>query len=508
MMAPAAPAPGTVYLVGAGPGDPGLLTLRAVECLARADVVLYDYLVNPATLEHVPPGAERIPLGRPGTGRQLTPGEITDRMIAEALRGRTVTRLKGGDPSVFGRGADETAALRAAGLPFEIVPGITAGLAAAAYCEIPVTQQDDASALALIAGRERNDKTESRLDYGALAAFPGTLVFYMGVGRARDWSGALMERGRSPDTPVAIVRWVSRADQTFVRCTLGTVGDVIEEEGIRPPALCIVGEVVDRAPATTWFSSRPLFGTRVLVPGSPISSEKLRARLAALGAEVILSPAIRITDPDDWAPVDAAIESLTGYDWVVFSSPNGVDRFLGRLFGRGADARRLGNAKIAAIGSETAERLERWSLRSDLVPEEFVAESLTRALVSDARERRFLVVRASRGRNVLADALAATGAAVEAVVAYSSTDVETPDPDVRAALDAGSIDWVTITSGSTARSLVRLYGDSLKGTRFASIGPIASGALRELGREPAVEAAPHTTAALVEAVLRARHADD
>jgi uroporphyrinogen III methyltransferase/synthase len=508
MSAPPPPKPGTVYLVGAGPGNPDLLTLRAVQCLAAADIVLYDYLVNPAVLDHVAAGVERVALGRPGTGRALTPDEITDRMITEALRGRTVTRLKGGDPSVFGRGADETAALRAAGIPFEIVPGITAGLAAAAYCEVPLTQQDDASALALVAGRERNDKTESHLDYGALAAFPGTLVFYMGVGRAPEWSAALIEHGRDPETPVAIVRWVSRADQTTVRCTLGSIAEVIEDHGIRPPALCIVGAVVERAPVTSWFSSRPLFGIRVLVPGSPLSSEKLHARLSALGAEVILAPTIRIAEPPDWTPVDAAIDALASYDWLVFSSPNGVDRFLGRLYERGGDARRLGNARLAAIGTGTAERLERWSLRADLVPEEFIAESLARSLVADARDRTFLVVRASRGRNVLADALTQAGGVVDPVVAYTSEDVDERDADVRAALEAGAIDWVTITSGSTARSLVRLYGDSLKETRFASIGPIASAALRELGFEPTVEAAPHTTAALVEAMLRAGNADD
>jgi len=265
---------------------------------------------------------------------------------------------------------------------------------------------------------------------------------------------------------------------------------------------------VERAPDVSWFAARPLFGTRVLVPGSPVPSEKLRARLSALGAEVILSPAIRIADPPDWTPVDTALDSLATRDWLVFSSPNGVDRFLGRLFERGGDARRLGAAKIAAIGSETAERLGRFALRADLVPEEFVAESLARALVADARAKRFLVVRGSRGRNVLADALVEAGAIVDPVVAYTSGDVEEADPDIAAALESGRIDWVTITSGGTARSLVRLYGDALKETRFASIGPIASGALRELGHEPAVEAAPHTTAALVEAMLRARHADD
>jgi uroporphyrinogen III methyltransferase/synthase len=366
-----------------------------------------------------------------------------------------------------------------------------------------VTQQDDASAVALIAGHERNDKSESHVDLAALASFPGTLIFYMGVGRSREWSEALIANGRAADTPVAIVRWVSRAAQETVRCTIGSVTDVIEQRGIRPPALCIVGDVVERAPDVTWFSSRPLSGARVLVPGSPVSSGKLRAQLSELGAEVMLAPAIRIADPPDWAPVDAALDTLGAYDWVVFSSPNGVDRFLRRLLDRGADLRRLAGARLAAIGSETAERLSRFCLRADLVPAEFVAEALARDLLTEAQGRSFLLVRASRGRDVLAAQLLQAGATVEQVVAYSATDIEEPDPDVAEALASGLIDWVTITSGGTARSLARLYGDALREARFASIGPIASAALRALGYEPAVEAAPHTTSALVEAILRA-----
>lgn len=246
--------PATVYLVGAGPGDPGLLTLRAVECLGMADVVLYDYLVNPRVLDHAAPSAELVSLGRPHAGRTFTPREITDRMTGEALAGRTVVRLKGGDPSVFARGADETRALREAGVPFEIVPGITAGLAVGAYCEIPLTEQHDASAVALVTGRERNAKTESCLDYEGLACFPGTLVFYMGVGRAGTWSHKLMDHGKPPSTPVAIVEWVSCGDHRQVRCTLETVVETVATEGIRPPAVFVVGEVVDRAPATSWFS--------------------------------------------------------------------------------------------------------------------------------------------------------------------------------------------------------------------------------------------------------------
>lgn len=492
----------TVYLVGAGPGDPGLLTVRAVECLRRADVVLYDYLVNPGALEHVASGAELVPLGGPDRGRVLSPDQITDRMIEEAQRGRTVVRLKGGDPSVFGRGSDETAALREAGVPFEIVPGITTGLAVAAYCEIPITHQEDASAVALVTGRERDAKTESHVDYAALASFPGTLVFYMGVGRAGEWVDALMAHGRAADTPVAIVRWCTRAAQEMVRCTLGTVPDEIERRALKPPAVIIVGDVVNRAPQVSWFQDRPLFGRRVLVPGSPATSEKLRRHLSELGAEIVLQPAIRITDPPDWTPVDAALDRLEVFDWVVFSSVNGVDYMMRRLRERGEDARQLSGVRFAAMGPGTADRLADYHLRADLVPEEFVAESLAHALVEEAAGGTVLLVRASRGREVLAPALEQAGATVEQVVAYGSVDVEHPDPDVTDALNAGRIHWITITSGSTARALHLLYGPALGRARIASIGPIASATLRELDLAPDVEASPHSVVGLVEGISR------
>jgi len=493
----------TVYLVGAGPGDPGLITLRGVECLARADVVLYDYLVNPAILEHAPAAAELIPLGRRISGRRMTPEDITARMIAEARRGRTVVRLKGGDPSVFGRGADEEQALREADIPFEIVPGITTGLAVAAYCEIPITQQDDASAVALVTGRERDAKVVSRLDFGALASFPGTLLLYMGVTRAEEWSGALMEHGKPADTPVAIVRWCTRAEQRQVRCTLGTAARVIAEQDIRPPAVIVIGEVVARAPAVPWFEARPLFGVRVLVPGSPATSELLRARLTRLGADAVIEPAIRITDPPDWAPVDTALDGLGRYEWLVFSNAMGVDCFVGRLLERGGDVRRLGALRICAIGAGTADRLTRYHVTADLVPEGFGAESLARALLASPGGTRVLLVRSGRGGDALIAALEAAGATVTPVAAYQSRDVEEPDPDVAAALEAGEIGWIAITSSSVARSLVKLYGDRLRGARFASIGPLASATLRGLGFAPAVEADPQTTAGLVEAILAA-----
>ena len=500
-------APASVYLVGAGPGDPGLLTLRAVECLGQADLVLYDYLVNPAALQHASASAELVCLGHHSTGRALSPDEIVAKMLDEARAGRTVVRLKGGDSSVFGRGADEIEPLREAGIPYEIVPGITAGLAAAAYCEIPITHHDDASAVALIAGQERHTKTESCLDYGVLAGFPGTLVFYMGVRKAAQWSRALIEHGKPPETPVAIVRWCTRSQQRMIRCTLETVAEVVDRQGLRPPSLFVVGKVVDRAPQLSWFAARPLLGTRVLAAGSPGTSEKLRDRLGRLGADVSIQPAIRITDPPDWAPVDAALDGLDRYDWLVFSSATGVDYLFRRLFDRGGDLRRLGGVKLAAVGSATAERLTRYHLQADLVPEQFHAESLAGALADEAEGRRFLLARASRGRQVLGDELQRAGARVDQIVVYGNVDVEVPDPDVATALASDQVDWITVTSSATARSLVRLYGDQLRHARLASISPLTSAALRDLGCEPAAEASPHTTAGLVDAILRAGQPD-
>jgi uroporphyrinogen III methyltransferase/synthase len=498
--------PGTVYLVGAGPGEPGWITVRGAECLRRADVILYDYLANPATLQYASSSAEVVCLGHPAVGRAFSPDEIVARMLAEARRGRTVVRLKGGDPSVFGRGADEIGALREAGVSFEIVPGITAALAAAAACEIPITHHQDASAVALIAGHERGDKGTINLDYSALANFPGTLIFYMGVTRVGEWSHALMEYGKPPETPMAIVAACTRAQQRVVRCTLGTVTEVVGRQGLRPPVVFIVGKVVDRAPPVSWFAARPLFGVSILVAGSPGVSAKLRDQLSELGADVIARPSIAVTDPPDWAPVDAALDRLEQYDWLVFSSGTGVDYLLRRLYERGGDARRLGRVKLAAIGSGTADRLARYHLRADCVPAQFVAESLAQALINEAAGRRFLVARASRGRQVLADALREAGADVDEVVVYSSVDLKDPDPDVASALSAGQINWIVVTSSSTVQSLARLYGDALRGARFASIGPLTSLALRGLGYEPAVEASPHTSAGLVEAILRAERA--
>jgi uroporphyrinogen III methyltransferase/synthase len=487
-----------VYLVGAGPGNLGLITLRAVECLRQADVVLYDYLANPAALEHARRDAELVCLGHHRTGRTLAPGEITALMLAEARQGKTVVRLKGGDPLIFGRSGDEAQALRDAGIPFEIVPGITAGLAAAAFCEIPVTHHEDAAAVALVTARERENRAKSKLDQRALAEFPGTLVVYMGVQKAAEWCRQLIDHGKPADTPVAIVRWCSWARQQTVRCTLETVAEVVGREGIRPPAVFVVGAVVDRSPQLSWFAQRPLFNTRVLVAGSPSAAQRLRDRLAALGADVITQPAVRVAAPKDWTPIDAALDRIDAYDGLVFTSANGVDYLVQRLLDRGGDVRRLGRVKLVAAGAGTAQQLTRYHLRADLAPGQ---------LVDDAARGRFLLAGAGRGRSELAETLRDAGARVDRVAVYESLDVEEPDPDVAAELAAGEIDWIALTSAVTAESLVRLYGDAVKQARLASISPMTTRALRDLGHEPAVEASPHTTPGLVDAILHATGAD-
>jgi uroporphyrinogen III methyltransferase/synthase len=514
-------ASGKVYLVGAGPGDPGLVTLRAVELLRRADVVLYDYLVNPTVLAHCRPGAELISLGKHGSGRVMSQGEINGLLIDLARSGSVVVRLKSGDPMVFAHAAEELDCLQQNGTPFEVVPGVTAALAAASYAGIPVTHRDSASAVAFVTGQEDADKTDSSLDFAALARFPGTLVFYMGVTTAEHWSQALIAAGKPPSTPVAILRHVSRPDQKRADTTLGEVGRVVREQKLRPPIVFIVGEVAAHGPAWSWFDKRPLFGQRVLVTRPAHQAADLAAPLAELGADVLLQPAILIRPPQirdrieptslplhlraaDWATVDRSLELLDRFDWLVFSSSNGVRFLLERLSAIGRDLRLLGQLKIAVIGPGTADELSRFHLRADLVPDEYRAETLADALKSAAAGKRFLLIRASRGREVLAEELIKAGGIVEQIVVYDSVDVESPQPEIAAQMAAGKIDWTTVTSSAIARSLVRMFGDSLHKTKLASISPITSATLRELGFQPGAEAAEYTMPGVVAAITAAR----
>ncbi|HZZ73235.1 MAG TPA: uroporphyrinogen-III C-methyltransferase [Pirellulales bacterium] len=491
---------GRVFLVGAGPGDPGLLTLRAAECLRTADLILYDYLVNPRILAQAAASAEQVCLGRHGHGRILSQAEINARMIAAANQGQQVVRLKSGDPLIFGRAGEELAALAAANIRVEIVPGITAAVAAGAYAGIPLTHRDLASAVALITGQESSDKDTAAIDFAALAKFPGTLVFYMGVTTAQHWAAALIAAGKSGDTPAVVLRRCSWADQTLFHSTLQEVAAEMAARHVRPPVLVIVGEVARQAPVCSWFVERPLFGQKILVTRAADQARSLIERLEMLGAECLIQPVIEIGPPADWRPVDAALERLDEFAWIVFSSANGVQSLLSRLFSQGRDARDLRGAQLAAIGPATATELAKFHLRADLQPAEFRAEALAAALQERVSGKKCLLIRASRGREVLREHLQAAGATIEQVVVYSSTDVLASAPEILSALENEEIGWITVTSSAIARSLVAMFGERLRKTKLASISPITSATLREFHHEPAVEATEYTMEGLITAI--------
>ena len=478
---------GTVYLIGAGPGDCGLLTLRAVELIGRADVVLHDRLIPVEALSYAAPHAEIVDVGKIGGGEQV-PQETTTRLLVEhALAGRSVARVKGGDPFVFGRGGEEALACREHGIPFEVVPGVTAGIAAAAYAGVPVTQRGMASAVAFVTGHEDPEKPETQIDWPALAAFPGTLVFYMGVRRLERIAAQLMAGGRRPDEPVALVERGTLPGQRDVGGTLATIAQVAADAGIRAPAITIVGDVADLRAELGWLSAaRPLSGVSVAVTRARAQASELATRLRSLGAHVVEAPAIRIE------PLEVRIPDLSGYSLVCVTSPNGAEQLLDRV----RDARTLAGPVIAAIGPGTARALRERGIEPDVVPERAIAESLVEAL-RDVPVERALIARAQDARDVLPDALRERGAQVDLLALYRTLAEPLADADRAAALDA---DYATFTSASSVRFFHEAAG-TLDGPRLVSIGPLTSAALRELGHEPDVEAPEHTPDGLVAALL-------
>ncbi len=482
----------TVYLVGAGPGDPGLMTARALELIAAADVIVYDRLIPSTALDGARADAELIYAGKEGGGPSMSQGEIDRMLLDHAGAGRSVVRLKGGDPFVFGRGGEEAEALRDAGIEFEIVPGVTAGVAAPAYAGIPVTHRDAASAVAFVTGHENPDKPESALDYDALAAFPGTLVVYMGVRQL----GAIAERlragGRDGAQPAAIIQRGTLAGQRVVTATLSTLAEQAAAAGIKAPAVAVFGEVAALRDRLQWLERRPLAGVSVAVTRARAQASGLASRLQGLGAAVIEAPAIRIS------PLSVELPDLSRYDLVCLTSPNGVRLLLARMAERGVDARALAGARIAAIGPGTARALSERGLIADVVPERFVAEGLIEAL-ADVPVSRALVARASEARDVLPDALRERGAEVDVVALYETVAETLSDAELSALAAA---DYVTFTSSSTVRFLFEaIAGRQELGARTVSIGPVTSTALRERGFEPDVEAARHDIDGVIEALV-------
>lgn len=482
-----------VMLVGAGPGDPGLVTVRGMEAIRRAEVILYDNLAAPRLLEHAREGCEKIYVGKKRAEHALTQEEINALLVERARAGKRVVRLKGGDPFLFGRGGEEAEALAAAGVPFEVVPGVSSAMGAAAYAGIPLTHREHTSAVTFVTGHE-----VEKIDWARVGASE-TIVVFMGLVTFRDIAERLMAAGRAPETPAVAVRWATRPDQRTICGTLGDLAEKIARVGLKPPTLIIVGEVVRLREKLDWFERLPLFGKTVIVTRAREQAGALAGRLEALGARVVEAPTIEIQPPADWKALDLAISKLESFDWLIFTSANGVRFFIERLDASQRDLRGL-RARICAIGPATAAALKTLHLKVDLMPQEYVAESVVAAFEKIVLEgARILLPRAAVARDLIPKELEKRGARVTVVEAYRTAPArEAKWPEGLRA------DWVTFTSSSTVENFHSLYGkEKLDGVRVASIGPVTSATARRLGIEVAVEAREHTVDGLVEAMLEA-----
>jgi uroporphyrinogen III methyltransferase/synthase len=499
-------APGTVYLVGAGPGAPGLITLDGVRCLARADVVIYDYLASPRLLDHAPPQAERILVGKHGGGQRVEQTVITELLLDRARRGLTVVRLKGGDPFVFGRGGEEAEALAAAGIPFEVVPGVTSAAAVPAYAGIPLTHRDLASSFTVLTGYEYPDKQEMAVHWDAVAQRGNTLVFLMTTRQLETNMQQLLAHGVAPDTPAAVIRCGTVASQETLVGTVATIAELAARRRVQPPAIAVVGHVVRLRERLRWFERKPLFGRRLVVTRPRAQASRFIDALETAGADVIACPTIEIVPPSSWAPLDGAIQQLEAYDWIVLTSVNGVAMFFERMRALRRDVRMLHRAKIAAVGPETAAALEARGVMVDVVPEEFRAEGVAAAMhAAGVRGQRVLLARAAAAREILPALLRAAGAQVAEVASYATAMPRTDMGEVRELLAAGGIDLLTFTSSSTVRHFVALLGADapslLRDAAVGCIGPITADTARELGLRVAVQPSVYTVEAFTAAIL-------
>ena len=500
---------GMVYLVGAGPGDYRLISMKAVDCLKMADVVVYDRLADDRILRWAPAEAEYIYVGKASSNHTMKQEDINQLLVDKAKEGKCVVRLKGGDPFVFGRGGEEGLLLRQNNLPFEIVPGITSAISVPAYAGIPVTHRAVATSFAVVTGHEDPTKGESNMRWEHLAVGVDTLVFLMGVANLPHITSKLMENGRSADTPAAVIRWGTKPEQRTLITTVGKAAEDVAKNGIKPPAIFIVGEVVKLRDSLQWFDNlaqRPLFGKRILVTRARSQASKLTAKLENLGAEVIEVPAITITDPVDlYAALDQAIGQLQDYHWVMFTSANGVKHFFARLLQAGKDARALGYAKIAAIGSATAAELKKYGLVADVVPGEYRAEGIIEAMKGKLPPHaKILLPRAEEAREILPEKLREMGAEVDVVSAYRTVCAAADGEALTSELNEGRIDMVTFTSSSTVKNLVNIIGsaDVLNGVKTACIGPVTADTAKSLGIEPDIIAKEYTIDGLVEAICK------
>ena len=500
---------GKVYLVGSGPGDPGLLTLKAKECIEKADVVIYDYLANVVFLAYAKKDAERIYVGKEGGRHTVGQNEINRLIVKKASDGLMVVRLKGGDPFIFGRGGEEAQELVKAGILFEVVPGVTSAIAVPAYAGIPLTHRDFTATVAFVTGHEDPTKETSGIAWDKLATGIGTLVFLMGVGNLPKIAASLMEYGRSPDTPVAVIHAGTVPGQRTVIGSLGNIGDKAQKEKIKPPAIIVVGDVVGLRKELNWFEERPLFGKKILVTRAREQASDFVARLSELGAECVEFPTIEVIPPSSWKDLDRAIGNLETYHWLVFTSVNGVKYFFDRLEVSGQDVRNLKGIRIAAIGPKTADAIRGKGVKPDLVPEEYRAEAVVEAFRKQGvKGLRILLPRAAEAREVLPQELEKMGARVEVVEAYRTVMPQGTKSEIRTMLEKGDIHMVTFTSSSTVNNFMEMFeeeGDRLlkwmEKVTVACIGPVTAKTAAERGLSVRMTPSEYTIEALAKAIV-------
>jgi uroporphyrinogen III methyltransferase/synthase len=498
---------GIVYLVGAGPGDAGLLTVRGAELLARADVVVYDALVNKELLRLTKPGTELIYAGKRSSEHVIPQDKLNELLVAKAKEGKVVVRLKGGDPYVFGRGGEEAAQLFDAKVPFEVVPGISSSIAALTYAGVPITHRDHGSSFTVITGHEDPDKDEPAVNWEDVAKAPGTKVVLMGVTRTKEIAETLIKHGVSPKTPVAMVRWGTTGRQESIEGTLETIAAVVEKTGFKPPALTVIGDVVKLRGKLNWFEKRPLFGQRIVVTRTRDQASKLSQELLERGAEVLEIPTIKIVPPTDAQDLADAMLELNAYDWIIFTSPNGVKTFFEYFFKAFDDMRDIGGVRIAAVGPVTAAKLKELHLKVDLMPDEYVAKEIVKAFekFESIDNLRILILRAEVANHELPKQLEEMGAIVDDVAVYKTVRETEDITGTAERLNESGADWITFTSASTVENfnarfnleqLLKKYPQ----LKMASIGPETSKAIAALGLKPNVEAKEHTIDGLVRAV--------
>jgi uroporphyrinogen III methyltransferase/synthase len=496
-----------VYLVGAGPGHPELLTVRALHCLGRADVVLYDQLVPQRIVDLARPGAEKICVSELAATHTERGPHVHEMLIGAARQGKCVVRLKGGDPMIFGRGGEEAEALAEAGIAFEIVPGVSAANGASAYAGMPLTHRQYASAVALVAGHEDPIKGQSVIDWPALVRFPGTLAIYMGMRRLAEISDALLKAGMPADTPAAVIQSATTGQQRTVRAMLGNIAQQASQAELASPSMVLIGETVRLGDKLDWAGRRPLRGKRVIVTRPRQQAGALAARLEELGALTEIIPLLDIREPDDWRPVDRALSRLESFHYLVFTSANGVQAFMRRLLIAGRDLRALGSLQLAAIGPGTAAALASFCLHADIVPSEYRSEGLVDILRDRAIGKRILLARADRGRDVLARELSAVAEVVQVTV-YSQVDLPAGAGRINDLVRQGGTDYMTVTSSNIARALARGLDESARvrmhrgDTSLISISPVTSETLRDVGLPVAAEAKDYTMPGVVEALLQ------